>query len=262
MTGEVEELGYVPTRTFGGEAGAPTLGQAISVSGAAASPNMGYHTAPVTAFLMTLFNIRLGWWFPNPGRTNAMSASPWFSLRYLVAELLGGANDKSRFVMISDGGHFENLAAYELIRRRCRLVIVSDAECDVDMTFAGLGTLIRMCAVDCGVRITIDVAPIRPAAPGAPSAQRWAIGSIDYRDGGPEGVLVYLKAAMCGDEDTAVQQYKSSHPSFPHESTGDQFYGEDQFESYRRLGQDVGLDACRALEEHGTDAAAPDGGGR
>ena len=66
QAGETEELGYVPTADYGGQPGAPTLGQAISVSGAAASPNMGYHTSPVVAFLLTVFNVRLGWWFPNP----------------------------------------------------------------------------------------------------------------------------------------------------------------------------------------------------
>ena len=63
--------------------------------------------------------------------------------------------------MISDGGHFENLAAYELIRRKCRVVIVSDAECDPLLRFEGLGTLIRMCEVDLGARITLDVGSIQ-----------------------------------------------------------------------------------------------------
>lgn len=48
---------------------------------------------------------------------------------------------------------------------------------------------------------------------------------------------------MTGNEDTSVLQYKSSHPTFPHEPTGDQFYGEDQFESYRHLGRDIALEA-------------------
>jgi hypothetical protein len=58
---------------------------------------------------------------------------------------------------------------------------------------------------------------------------------------------VYLKASMTGGEDTAVLQYKSSHPTFPHETTGDQFYGEDQFESYRELGQEVAAEALADL---------------
>jgi hypothetical protein len=243
QTGANEELGYVATRAYGGRFGAPTLGQAISVSGAAASPNMGYHTSPVTAFLLTLFNVRLGWWFPNPAKSGADRPSPPFTLSYLIAELFGGASDKSRFVMISDGGHFENLAAYELIRRRCQLVIVSDGECDPQLEFAGLGTLIRMCEVDFGAKITIDVKAIRIAAAERWSTRPWAVGSIDYAEGQPRGILIYLKASMTGHEDTSVLQYKSSHPTFPHETTGDQFYGEDQFESYRHLGREVALGA-------------------
>jgi hypothetical protein len=241
------ELGYLPTAAYGGRRGAPTLGQAIAVSGAAASPNMGYHTSPVTAFLLTLFNVRLGWWFPNPGRTTAALPSPPFSLSYLLAELFGGATDRSRFVMISDGGHFENLAAYELVRRRCRVIVLSDGECDATMTFEGLGTLIRMCEVDFGARITIDVSALRPTSTRW-SRSRWAVGSISYGDGTPDGVLIYLKASMSGDEDTSVLQYKASHPTFPHESTGNQFYGEDQFESYRRLGETIALDVFEPFD--------------
>ena len=239
QTGEVREIGYVPTAAYGG---AITLGQAIAVSGAAASPNSGYHTSPVVAFLLTLFNVRLGWWFPNPAHGATGDASPWFSLRYLIAELFGGAHDKSAFVMISDGGHFDNLGVYELVKRRCRLIVVSDAECDPGLTFAGLGTLIRMCDVDFGATISIDVGAIRRAPGAVWSTSPYAVGEIRYADGST-GTLVYLKAAMTGREDTAVQQYHADRPAFPHETTGDQFYGEDQFESYRRLGHDVASQA-------------------
>ena len=242
QTGVARQLGYVQTGRYGGRFGTPTLGQAISVSGAAASPNMGYHTSPVVSFLLTVFNLRLGWWFPNPRESAIEFPSPHFSLRYLFKELFGGADDSSKFLMISDGGHFENLAAYELVRRRCRVIIISDAECDPDLKFEGLGTLIRMCDVDFGASIVIDVGSIRAAGPGW-SSNRFAVGRIVYGPGEPDGTLIYLKASMTGHEDTAVLQYKASHQGFPHEATGDQFYGEDQFESYRRLGRDVALGA-------------------
>jgi hypothetical protein len=149
--------------------------------------------------------------------------------------------------MISDGGHFENLAAYELIRRRCGVVVIGDGECDPKLNFDGLGTLIRMCKVDFHVTIDIDVTEIHAGT------KRCTIGTIDYGEPDDEkGTLVYLKASMTGKEDTAVQQYKASHPTFPHETTGDQFYGEDQFESYRELGREVGTDAVGAI----TDAFA------
>lgn len=230
-------MGYVSTSAYG-EGGGPTLGQAISVSGAAASPNMGYHTSAVVAFLLTLFNVRLGWWFPNPEKSGVNSSSPWFSLRYLIMELFGVAGDKAKYLAISDGGHFENLAAYELIRRKCKVIIVSDAEADPDLQFEGLGTLIRMVKVDLDAIVTIDVSSIRPTADSTWSASRSAIGTIRYSDG-TSGTLVYLKASMNGHEGTGILQYKSVHATFPHESTSNQFYREDQFESYRSLGNEV-----------------------
>lgn len=241
QTDHVEEIGYISTEVYGGATGQPSLGQAISVSGAAASPNMGYHTSAVVAFLLTVFNVRLGWWFANPARSGTNSPSPWFSLRYLMAELFGGADDKSKYLAISDGGHFENLAAYELVRRKCRVIILSDAECDPDLHFEGLGTLIRMCEVDFNAKINIDVESIGFSKGEPWSKRRYAIGRIDYRDGSPDGTLIYLKASMDGREDTSVLQYKSAHPTFPHETTANQFYGEDQFESYRTLGRDIAM---------------------
>ncbi len=236
---KVLEMGYTPTAIFGGQEGQPTLGQAISVSGAAASPNMGYHTSPVVAFLLTLFDVRLGWWFPNPRKSGVQRASPLFSLRYLLMEVFGAADDKSKYLAISDGGHFENLAGYELVKRKCRVILISDAECDPKLGFEGLGTLIRVCEVDFGTTITIDVRPIQPAGESLWSQRRCAVGTIDYHDGSPLGTLIYFKASMTGKEDTSILQYKAAHPTFPHESTSDQFYKEDQFESYRRLGNEI-----------------------
>jgi hypothetical protein len=239
------QVDFVKTLDKDSAASRVTLGRAIAVSGAAASPNMGYHTSPVVAFLLTVFNLRLGWWFPRPDTKAAKRGSPAFSLPYMFTELFGGATYRSSFLMVSDGGHFENLAAYELIKRGCRLVIVSDAECDPDLNFEGLGTLIRMCEVDFGVQITIDVNSLRRGADRRWSTYRAAVGEIVYPDG-PKGTLIYLKASMTGHEPTPVLQYKASHPTFPHETTGDQFYSEDQFESYRSLGYEVAKKAFEA----------------
>lgn len=213
-----------------------TLGQAVAVSGAAASPNQGYHTSPAVAILLTMFNVRLGWWFANPAR-KPKHASPLLSMRYLLLELFGLADAGAKYVMVSDGGHFENLAMYELVRRRCKLIVASDAECDPEMNFEGLGTLIRMCKVDFDTEIVINVRDIR--LHNGYSRSRFAVGAILYPDG-TTGLLIYLKASMNGKaEDSSVQQYHATHPTFPHESTGDQFYAEDQFESYRRLGKEL-----------------------
>ncbi len=232
------EVGYAPTcSTNGSFAGGVMLGQAVSISGAAVSSNMGYNTSPLVAFLLTMFNVRLGWWFPNPGKAAWDSTGLKSSLYYLVMELLGIADDKRLFLNTSDGGHFENLGIYELVRRRCRLIIACDAECDEYLQFGGLGNVIRICETDFGATIHIDVKSIRPQKDG-PSLAHCAIGEIKYSSG-DIGHLIYLKASMTGDEDTSIAQYRSSHPSFPHETTADQFFSEDQFESYRKLGLHV-----------------------
>ena len=44
-------------------------------------------------------------------------------------------------------------------------------------------------------------------------------------------------------------EYKKSHPTFPHQSTADQFFDEPQFESYRILGSHVMDQMCGSGEE-------------
>ncbi len=247
------DVQLVSTSEYGGEA--PTLAQVVSVSGAAASPNMGYHSSTPVAFLLTMFNVRLGWWFGNPSRQKKGDTSPWFSLRYLAVELLASATPDSAYLMISDGGHFENLAAYELIRRKVGVIICSDGEADGKYGFEGLGRLLRMCEVDFDAKVDIDLSSIRPDATTGKSRTHCAIGRISYRDGS-QGWLVYIKASWKANEAETVQQYRKANPAFPHECTGDQFYSEDQFESYRSLGREAGMEAfgryatAQALSEY------------
>jgi len=231
-------------------AGGIKLGQAVSISGAAASPNMGYNTSSLVAFLLTMFNVRLGWWFPNPGRSAWNAHGLRFSIYYLTRELLGSADENRLFLNVSDGGHFENLGIYELIRRRCKVIIASDAECDERLQFGGLGNLIRICETDFGATIDIDVKSIRPHAEGL-SLAHCAVGKIKY-DNGSLGYLIYLKASISGDEEVGVAQYKAAHPTFPHETTANQFFTEDQFESYRKLGLHVVRHSFRGTQSGDT----------
>src|SRR3984893_984087 len=137
-----------------------SLGTAVAISGAAASPNMGYMmTSPIARFLMTLFNVRLGFWLGNPGqrgggdRPTYERDSPTQSVRPIVAEALGMINEESPYVYLSDGGHFENLGLYEMVLRRCRLIVVSDASTDPTYAFESLAMAIRQIRVDFGVPI-------------------------------------------------------------------------------------------------------------
>lgn len=232
-------VGYAPVKQ--GDmafAGGVTLGQAVSISGAAASPNMGYDTSPLVSFLLTMFNVRLAWWFPNPGRHTWSATRLYWGVLYLLNETLGLANETSGFVNVSDGGHFENLGIYELVRRRCTVIIASDGECDSNLTFGSLGRVIRMCRIDFNADIDLDVESIRRMQGSQNSRSHCAVGRITYSNGSI-GYLIYLKASLSGDEPVDVQQYRDSHAAFPHESTGDQFFAEDQFESYRKLGHHI-----------------------
>ena len=236
------------------------LATPIAISGAAASPNAGTRTRRDIAAVMTLLNVRLGKWFKNPGNytpdnNKGMFAfiksclqklseifHGWHQLWNLAKELLARTNEKDPEVYLSDGGHFDNTGLYELIRRRTRYIILSDAEEDPDFKFEGLSAAIRKCRVDFGVDIEIDTSPLIPDPSTGISRACCVVGVVHYettddaRAHAP-GYLLYLKASMIGHEPKDVQEYKRRNASFPHESTlADQWYGESQFESYRALG--------------------------
>lgn len=163
---------------------------------------------------------------------------------------MGTADEDRLFLNVSDGGHFENLGVYELVRRRCKVIITSDAECDESLEFGGLGNMIRICETDFGAKIDIDLRSIRQQKDGR-SLAHCAVGKIKY-DNGSLGYLIYLKASISGDEQVGIAQYRAAHASFPHESTSDQFFTEDQFESYRKLGLHVVQHSFRGTREGDT----------
>ncbi len=234
-------LGYRPVEAYGGSDGM-SLGTAMTVSGAAASPNMGFHSSPAVTFILTLFNARLGAWLGNPGPAGAASwrnSDPLVGAGPLVREMFGRTTDRNPYVFLSDGGHFENLGLYEMVARRCRYIVVSDAGCDADYAFDDLGNAIRKIRIDLGIPIVFPEGVHIGARVDGRRNHHAAIGSIRYSavDGGvPDGVLVYIKATLSGDEPIDVMNYATSHPTFPHETTANQWFGEAQFESYRALG--------------------------
>ena len=225
-----------------------TLGSLVAISGAAANPNMGFHTEAAVAFLLTFFNVRLGWWAGVPKRLAGGSRyKKWFNLSYVFFELFGAADTDDAYVNLSDGGHFENLGIYELVRRRCRLIIVGDGEQDGDYIFESLGMAIRRCRIDFDVKIEMDVSAIQPKDKGGLNWRHFAVGKINYPGGAKPGYLVYVKSSFTGREPYDVKQYRYLHPDFPQQSTGDQFFDESQFESYRQLGLHAGEELVAAM---------------
>jgi hypothetical protein len=246
----VEIDAYRPTATFSSDPRQLTLGEAVATSGAAASPNMGYHSTPAFAFLMGVFNIRLGRWVGNP-YTSDGNVSTWrktgpkLALFHLLREVFGLTDKKSGYVYLSDGGHFENLGIYELVRRRCRYIVACDAGADPYYGFEDLGNAIRKCRTDLGVEIELDVRQIA-----ATDAERYngapcAVGYVRYSEH-EVGTILYIKASRRAGVPSDVMHYATQNAAFPHEPTADQFFSESQFESYRRLGYFLASEILKA----------------
>lgn len=268
--------GFVPTASYYTPKGGINISTAVAISGAAASPNWGFHTNPATAFLMTLFNVRLGWWIFNPRRSHVAGhlpctaakripewPSPHFAPLQLGRELFGAADDTSKYVYLSDGGHFDNMGLYELVRRRCYRIVICDAESDENYIFEGLGMAIRKCRIDFGVEIDMEgIALLREKIKTGICKAHFAQGTIRYPETPNEpsalGRILYIKSSLTANatyeanpkaspreitslesEPLDILNYKFQHHSFPHDTTANQWFTESQFESYRRLGQHV-----------------------
>ena len=229
------------------------LGTAMAISGAAASPNMGFYTTRAVAFLLTVFSVRLGWWMGNPRKKEWWEAGhPRSSLRALMSELMGDTTDTAREMYLSDGGHFENLAVYELIRRRCRVIVACDSGADPVYSCTDLIRLVEKCRVDFDTLIDIDLTEVRPTVPWVfgelrVSKSPYSIGTITYPDG-RNGILIYIKPCLSILLPADVIAYARATKDFPHQSTMDQFFDESQFESYRAVGFACAYAALDAIE--------------
>jgi hypothetical protein len=234
------------------------LGTAMAISGAAANPNMGYYSSPVVTFLMSLFNIRLGWWLGNTGKRGSdrdwfghgsrpyyRKASPSIAVLPLINETFGRTDENKRFLMVTDGGHFENLALYEMVLRRCKLIVLSDGAADAEFKFGEIANAIQKCKVDLGVDISfVGSMNIRGRYSEEESElkrSRFALAKITYPEKKPDntnyvGWLLYTRPTYYKNEPRDIMNYAESNDQFPHQSTGDQMYDEKQFEAYRGLG--------------------------
>jgi hypothetical protein len=202
---------------------------------------MGYYSSPATAFLMTLFNVRLGAWLPNPATASTqelLQAKPPNALLTLARELLGLTDDRGKAVYLSDGGHFENLGLYEMVRRRCRYIVAIDAGEDSKAWFEDLGNAVRKVRIDFDVQIDFDP-PVGIASRDKPEKpfRSFACATIRYPENPTlTGRLIYLKPCDPAYMTMDVRAYFNGHSAFPHEPTTEQFFTESQFESYRELG--------------------------
>jgi hypothetical protein len=262
-----------------------SLRQWIAISGAAVGPGRGQTTRLGTALLFGLSNLRTGSWWDSGIDEAARSGFPKLSFLRRLLSLIPRAfppqalliaewvaiypGPWDRYWNLSDGGFFENLGGYELIRRRIPRMILADATADRDGDFADFGELVRKVRIDFDAWIepiaaeeldqfatdgritavqrerlgTLD--ELKPSIDRhgnitGPSRKHAALFWVRYRTGSPRtSLLLYLKATITGDEAADVEEYRALHPDFPHESTINQFFDEAQWESYRCLGEHV-----------------------
>ena len=255
-------------RTADWMGGRMTLATAMAISGAAANPHTGVGGQGDTrgqalSFLMALLNISMGYWarkptlqYPGQARWKAVLRSPIPNfLKPGIWDLISlqKLNERSDFLMLSDGGHFENLAFYELIRRRCRVILVCDGAADPDFSFDDLANALEKVRTDFGVAIDLNSESLQPLVPRNKRDDSVGVGqeadvvrarfsergyvraTIHYPDD-TEGTLIYLKTSFPHGLPADLYGYRLAHPAFPDEPTADQFFDEKQFEAYRELG--------------------------
>lgn len=235
-------------KTFS-ELSLPTV---MAASGAAVNPDaassgVGPQRNMLFAILMALLNIRLGIWLPNPMKYGNRAHAPAPNhFNAGLAGVLDWTSRNSRFLEITDGGNFENLGVYELLRRGVQTIVVCDATADPQSAFEDLQNLLSRAEADFGVSITFRPPPLGPLMPALEDArfplgvafakQPFVVGSIRYPDGSSCGKLYYIKPAIFAGLRLHVLGFKGAFPLFPDDSTLDQFFDEARFEAYRELG--------------------------
>lgn len=261
-----------------------SLGQWIAISGAAASSAMGRMTDLGYAVAFTFANVRLGYWWNAPGvcpdaprRRNVAGfiALHFGTFVYLFNEITCRYSRGYDRKYLTDGGHFENSGAYVLIRRRVPLILVSDNGADPNYDFEDMQTLVRQVRVDLGGETTIleggalnaflatltvvdrsvFVDPSRTpdwkARMRDPASRAFAlvlkVRIANGAAGSAEEVhLIWVKPRLLPDLPEDVAGYAALMKPFPQQPTGDQFFDEAQWESYRRLGEETMARLLRA----------------
>lgn len=256
--------GFAATSEWEAIDGHLNLGTAMAISAAAASPQMGAIPVGGISSLLAVLNVRLNYWARPPRTVEGQPRGPLWWRQFntpgnvcMFKEMSGlGMTERSSFLNLSDGGHIENLAIYELLRRRCRFVVAIDGEADPTRSFGGLMNLVRLAHIDFGVRIEPDLEQLRTLGDGT-SRAHYLLCPIQY-DAEARGLLLYLKSSMTGNESELLRKYHAENPDFPHETTADQLFDEAQFEAYRALGEHIGHDLFgRSLVHPGTGAPLP-----
>ncbi|MCR9291013.1 MAG: hypothetical protein NXI23_26905 [Bacteroidetes bacterium] len=204
---------------------------------------------------ITMFFSRLIWW-----------------PRYYFRSLLSTNKLEDNMLDISDGGHIENLAVFELLKRRCNLILGFDGGMDANYELADLRNLIKRAKNELDIEIVFrdvqDKKAFEQIVPGSDgfSKGRFIIADINYpnnKDGIKGGIFIYAKSSLISEdnsEDNAednvwkknTKEYVKYNYEFPHHSTSDQSFEPVQFQAYFELGQSLCKEILQGLDESPT----------
>lgn len=245
---------------------------AVAISSAAVSPAMGRFRVGLTSMLLTLGNVRLGVWVPNPRFTSSMAerlgetaqreegskgeaaveertrellretSYPMTRLGYLVKEFLGVHDLSDPFLYMTDGGHWENTGLVEMLRRPDITEIVCiDADSGPGDATRSVSKAIELAALECAVSVHLHLDVLRAELGGtnAPDycARTVNLGVFQRKQDGRLGVIWYAKPGLTRDMPAELLAYRESHHDFPRITTLDQFFDTATFLAYRNLGR-------------------------
>lgn len=224
------------------------LSRWIAISGAAVSTGLGSLTSTGLAILLFLGNIRLGYWISSPPpRIGDTTHRPWMSkMKGVCAELFGHFPGlKSSAWYLSDGGHFENMAIYSLIKRKCKLIIATDAGADHQYEYEDLANMVRKARIDYNAQIDFIEQPCAPQFGSLatlktnPQQPQLLVARIAYADCSL-GTLIVAKPHRFKNWSLDLNEYANKDTEFPQNTTLDQFFSESQWEAYHQLGLSLG----------------------
>jgi hypothetical protein len=246
-----------------------SLATAMAASAAAVNPFAGYvGTGPtrnrIVSVVLALLNLRLGVWVRNPAKHFRL-LDKLHLLRYpnhivpglWYAVTRRGHRHNNFFLELTDGGHFDNLALYELVRRKCKVILVCDGEMDRKTSYAALVSVQRRIKDDFkahiefypdqGPELLVENKQMNYPADAFMSKETSFVAKIVYEDESI-GQIIYVKARMIEELSFEVKAYKGAHMEFPHESTSDQFFDPEQFDAHCELGYRACMRADSSIE--------------
>ncbi len=268
------------------------LADALCVSGAALTHKMSNNKA--TRLMMDFFGLNLGRRLRDPARVHQSvdqenAKRYWWGYSSRLMQLMrtcrhhwsnpgrpAPGTDSSEYRLIADGGFADFLGVKELLNRRCRLIVVSDAGVNSDEhELQALAKMLETAQRETGVRF-LDLDHDRPIdfkrldrvakkntvqdkENDSVAPQHYVCMRIDYphcEEGLQDAFLVYAQMAISDDDPLEIRQIRQKFPHFPDDPTSNQFFTVDQVAAYRRLGYHIGSIICSELARWDADEIA------